>query len=78
MSSNVVPFRDPYLPLEGAERLQSRRIYSAACRTIAPEYVAKAFAATFKTPGTWKLGCDDALPVFVAAMRRELRKSGLF
>ena len=78
MSYNVIPFRYPYLPLEGAERLAARRMYREACKSIASEYVAKAFAASSTTPATGKLGCDDALPVFVAAMRRELRKTGLF
>ena len=62
----------------GVQRLAARRIYREACKAIASEYVATAFATASKTPGTGKLGCDDVLSVFVAAMRRELRKTGLF
>lgn len=78
MANNIVPFRDPYLPLEGAERLAARRIYRASCAVIAAKIVPQAFTEAAKTPGTRRLGCDDAFPLFVAAMRRELRKSGLF
>jgi hypothetical protein len=78
MSSNVVPFRDPYLPLEGTRRLKARRLFRASCKTIAAKAVAEACSEAFNTPGVGNLGCDDGLPVFVAAMRRELRKTGLF
>jgi hypothetical protein len=76
--ASILPFRDPALPLEGAERLAARRVFRASCKAIAAKTVAEAFTKAFKTPGTGKLGCDDALRVFVAAMRRELRKTGLF
>jgi hypothetical protein len=79
MGSNVIPFRDPYLPATGPERLAARRAYRAGCKVIAAEAVAQAFRAAGRVPGVGhRLGCDDALPIFVAAMRRELRKSGLF
>jgi hypothetical protein len=78
MTSNVIPFRDPDLPLVGAERLTARRAYRAGCKAIAAAAVAEAFSAAGRVPGIGRLGCDDALPVFVAAMRRELRKTGLF
>jgi hypothetical protein len=81
MRSNVIPFRSPDAPAEGAERLAAIRAYRAACREVAAETVADAFSAASKAakvPGVRSLGCDDALPLFVAAMRRELRKSGLF
>lgn len=78
MASNVVPFRDPYLPLVGAERLAPRRVYRASCKVIAAKAVAQACSEAAKTPGAGKLSCEDTLPLFVAAMRRELRKSGLF
>lgn len=79
MPSNVVPFRDPYLPLEGVERLVARRVYRAACKEVAAKTVAQALTETYKTaPGTGKLSVEDTFPLFVAAMRRELRKSGLF
>jgi hypothetical protein len=81
MTSNVIPFRnprDPDLPSVGAERLAARRAYREGCKLLAEYFVAQAFSAAGKMPGIGRLGCDDALPVFVAAMRRELRKSGLF
>jgi hypothetical protein len=37
MASNVIPFRDPYLPAAGAERLVARRAYRAGCKAIAAE-----------------------------------------
>jgi len=74
MAENVIPFHDPSLPAEGLERLAARRKYRAGCKAIAASAVSRAFSETTKIPGTKKIGCEDALPVFVAAMRRELRK----
>jgi hypothetical protein len=78
MASNVIPFPDPYLPATGAERLAAIRAYRAGCREIAARAVAQAYSAAANIPGAKKIGTDDAYPLFVAAMRRELRKSGLF
>jgi hypothetical protein len=78
MASNVVPFRDPSLPAAGAEGLAIRRKYRAGCKAIATKSVSQAFEESFKLPGIGKLNADHAYPLFVAAMRRELRKSGLF
>jgi hypothetical protein len=75
MASNVIPFRDPYLPLEGIERLRARRIYRENCRAIAEKVVAQAFTEAGRVSGAANLGIDDVLPVFVAAIRRELRKA---
>jgi hypothetical protein len=55
----------------------ARRAYRAACKTLAAKTVAQAFSESFKTSGTGKLSIEDAFPLFVAAMRRELRKSRL-
>ncbi len=76
--ASIIQFRDPSLPLEGAERLAARRQVPWGCKAIAATAVAQAMSESFKIPGVGKLGADDALPVFVAAMRRELCKSGLF
>lgn len=77
--SNVTPFVDPFAPLRGKERLAARKAYKAACAYVASQAVANAFTQSYQLIRvTRKLGCDDALPIFVAAMRRELRKSGLF
>jgi hypothetical protein len=78
VASNVIPFRDPSLPAVGAERLMAIRAYRAGCREIAAKAVAQAFSATAKISGTEKIGINDAHPLFIAAMRRELRKTGLF
>jgi hypothetical protein len=78
MVSNVIAFRDPYLPAAGTERLAAIRAYRAGCREIAAKTVAQAFSATARIAGAEKIGIDDAHPLFIAAMRRELRKTGLF
>jgi hypothetical protein len=54
-------------------RLASRRAYRRQAAEVAARCVAEAFTASAKGID---IGCDDALPIFVAAMRRELRKSG--
>ena len=76
--SNILPFRDPDAPLLGLERLAARRIFRAGCKAIAARAVAQLFSEACKVRGTEGLGTQEALPLFVAAMRRELRKSGLF
>jgi hypothetical protein len=78
MSARIIPFRDPDLPAVGAERLAIRRVFRASCKVVAAKAVGEAFSEVIKTPGTKKIGLDDAWPMFIAAMRRELRKSGLF
>jgi len=77
--ADILRFRDPDRPLEGIERLAVRRVYRANCKAVAAMAVAQALTETHKTaPGTGKLSVEDTFPLFVAAMRRELRKSGLF
>lgn len=78
MTSNVIPFRDPSLPAVGIKRIAAIRAYRAGCKEIAAKTVAQAFSAAGRIPGAEKISIDDALPLFVAAMRRELRKTGLF
>jgi hypothetical protein len=78
VSATVIPFRDPSLPAAGIERLAAIRAYRAACREIARKKVGEAFSATIKVRGSRKLSLEDAYPLFIAAMRRELRNSGLF
>ena len=75
-ASNVVPFRDPDEPLEGAERRAAIKAYWKAAEAIAEQTIAKAFSAVSRQPGCGRLGCEDALPLFVAAFRRELDKPG--
>jgi len=72
--SNVIPFHDPDAPLEGAERQAAIKAYSKAAERIAVDTIGKAFSTASRQPGCGKLGCDDALPLFVEAFRRELRK----
>lgn len=71
---NVIPFKDPCAPVTGTARLKARRAYRAACNAIAVDVVASAFSATARAPGVEGLGVDDAVPLFVAAVRRELRR----
>jgi hypothetical protein len=68
--SNIIPFRDPDAPLDGAER----KAYWKAAEAVAAYTVAKAFSAACRQPGCGRLGCEDALPLFVTAFRRELSK----
>jgi hypothetical protein len=77
-AATVIPFRDPSLPAVGAERLLAIRAYRAGCREIAATAVAQAFSETATIAGAEKIGINDAHPLFIAAMRRELRKTGLF
>jgi hypothetical protein len=74
--SKVIPFRDPEAALEGAERKAAIKAYWKAAEAIAAQTVAKAFSAVSRQPGCRRLGIDDALPLFLAAFRRELSKSG--
>ena len=80
--ADILPFRvpaNPDMPLEGLERLKARKLYRADCVAVAATAVAKALSASYQlTPMVRNLGLDDVLPIFVGAMRRELRKSGLF
>ena len=78
MAGKVILFRNPDLPLEGSGRLRARRAYRVGIKGIAALAVAQAFTKACEIKGTKGLGIDDAAPMFVAAMRRELRKSGLF
>lgn len=79
MKGNVIQFSDYLdLPLEGVASLAARRALRAGCKEIAADAVAQAFNQTCKIPGVGKVDCFVAQRVFVAAMRRELRKSGLF
>jgi hypothetical protein len=76
--SNVIPFRQWPAELTPSQRRAVRRIYREGVKEIAARVIPEAFTEACKLPGTKGMGCEDAFPVFVAAMRRELRKSGLF
>ena len=78
MSAVVLPFRASPPKISRAERIAARRTYRKGCADLAAQAVAQAFTESGTLPGTQGLGVDDAFPIFVAAMRRELRKSGLF
>lgn len=73
MTAKILNFAAPSVPLK--ERLAVRRAYRKRCRQIAAESIAAAFRESGK--GT-SIGIDDAVPIFVAAMRRELKRSGMF
>lgn len=67
--SKVIPMFPPEPAL--AERLAARRAYRKRCRDVASVFVAKAFSASAEGI---PIGVEEALPLFVAAMRREMRK----
>ena len=77
MTAAILPFHlgKSAEPSPVAQRA-ARRLYRERCREMATSAVATAFSESAK--GIADLGVDDALPIFVAAMRRELRRSGLF
>jgi hypothetical protein len=58
--------------------LSAIRACRAACKAIATKTVSQALSEAGKTPGVGKLDFYRVQLLFVAAMRRELRKSGLF
>ena len=77
MSARVIPFRDPDAPLEGEEREAALVLYREGLKPIAHRTMCEALRAACKIPGTGKLSMDDAMPLFVEAMRNELARSGL-
>ena len=76
MSARVIPFRDPNAPLEGAARETALADYQRILPEIVTHAIGEAFMASCRAAGCGGLGVEDALPLFVAAMRRELEKSG--
>lgn len=75
MSAKIIPF--PAAPSEPSltERLAARRAYRAKCRELAADVVSKAFTESWMNdPRFGGLCLGDALPLFVAAMRREVMK----
>jgi hypothetical protein len=79
VSAIIIPFDNSSANCEPtlAERLAARRIYRADCKALAAEAMARAFNLSCKLPCAAAVGLDDALPIFVAAMRRELQSSGI-
>jgi hypothetical protein len=78
-ASNVIqfrPFKDPNGPLEGASREAAIQAYREAAEAIAATAVAKTFSFLARLPACRRLGCEDVLPLFGEAFRRELDKSG--
>jgi hypothetical protein len=71
MSAVVVPLfgQEPSL----ADRLKVRRAYRKRVAELAADYVSNDFLASCRGID---IGIEDALPLFVAAMRKQLRKSG--
>lgn len=71
MSAKVIPLFQPMKQPSLTERLAARRIYRQRCKEMCGSLVARAFTASARGID---IGCDDAVPLFLAAMRRELRK----
>jgi hypothetical protein len=76
MSNVIQLFPEPPAPLQGAEREAAIQAYREAAAVIAAHVIGQAFGGVSRLPGCGGLGCEDALPLFVKAFRRELRKSG--
>lgn len=76
MSATIISFPEivRYATQTPIHRRAARRAFRVACNAIAVDFVAAAFGAAGRAPGTEGLGIDDAVPLFVAAMRRELRR----
>jgi hypothetical protein len=77
-ASNVIPFRDPDVPLENAEREAAIKAYREVAAAIAEQAVAQAFCVLGRLPACRRLGCEDVYPLFGEAFRREVDKSGSF
>jgi hypothetical protein len=79
MSARIIPFPagSPEPEPAFSERIAARRAYRAGMKRVAEMTMCAAFTQAGKIPGSRGIGVDVALPIFVAAMRRELRKTGL-
>lgn len=71
MSAKVIPFRDTSL----RKMLASRRTYREGCKQLAAAAFAEAFNSSLRQqPSISQLYLHDATSIFVAAMRRELKR----
>lgn len=74
--SNVIPFRDPYAPLEGEARDTALATYREYLKATVRDTVGRAFSQSLRLPECRRLGISDATPAFVEAMRDELGRMG--
>lgn len=74
--SNVVSFRSPRMT--HAERLAARRVYRKGLQALAMAVVSEGFARSAHRPGAGAVDAGDTQVMFTAAVRRELRRTGLF
>jgi hypothetical protein len=70
----VIPFRDSYAPLIGEARDQALVVHREAAAREVPKAISLAFSACWRTCGTGVLGIEDALRIFVGAVRAEIAK----
>jgi hypothetical protein len=75
-ASNIIAFRHPDAPLEGPKREAAIQAYREAAEAIAERAITKAFGFLARLPDCRGLGCEDVLPLFCEAFRRELDKPG--
>jgi hypothetical protein len=68
--SIVIPFRDP----RPKAMLASRRSYREGCKQLAAAAFAEAFSKSLRVPNISQIYMHDATSIFVAAMRRELKR----
>jgi hypothetical protein len=67
--SVVIPFRDP----RPKSKLAARHAYRPGCRQLAAAAFAEAFNKSLKLPPIAQADIGDAISIFAAAMRRELK-----
>jgi hypothetical protein len=70
VSAKVIPFRDTRVP----KMLASRRDYREGCKQLAAAAFAEAFSKSLRVPNISQIYMHDATSIFVAAMRRELKR----
>jgi hypothetical protein len=74
VSARVIPFRNPRAPLRGAAREAVLAHYRECVKGVAFEAVFRAFETS--TRDFKNVACEELIPLFVEAMRRELARSG--
>ena len=72
--SNVIPFRDPYVPVIGEARDKAIAVCQEAAAREVAKAISSAFSACLRACDGCRLGLDDAVRIFVGAVRAEVAK----
>lgn len=75
--ANVVPFRDPHAPLEGAERaaaLERLRITMPGIAAGACDQAMRMAWAEIRRLGFGKLSIEDIVPLIFESLQKEMRR----